>query len=119
VTAEAVSAAIGDLFERRPVQFGLRGDPHLWQALQSEFAETALPEDWFELRRLLQEAIERRIGQALNEFADPASVYIPEFDPGHGMSAGQVHLPWWVHTGIPIVLDRFEGLRGTPDPAEL
>ena len=96
----------------------MRGDPHLWQELQSELAETALPDDWFELRRIVEAAIERRVGQVPTEYAEPPTVYIAEFDPGHGMSAGQVHLRWWAHTGIPIVLDRFEGLRGTPDPAE-
>ena len=117
MTVEGRALAIGDLFERTPVQFGMRGDSYLWSELRSAFADTALPDSWFELRQLVHDAIEHRIGQRLSEFADPPCVYIPEFDPGRGMSAGQVHLPWWVHTGIPILLDRFEGLPSAPDPA--
>lgn len=46
---------------------------------------------------------------------DPAAaVYVPAFDPGHGMSAGAVHVPWWTHTGVPIVLDRYAAVRATP-----
>ncbi len=118
MTAQSQPSAVGDLFERTPVQFGMRGDSYLWSELRSTFADTALPDTWFDLRQLVQGAIERRIGQRLSEFADPPTVYIPEFDPGRGMSAGQVFIPWWVRTGIPIILDRFEGLRGAPAPAE-
>lgn len=117
MTASAAPPSIGDLFARVPVQFGMRGDPHLWRELQLEFADTALPGDWFELRRLVQAAVERRVGRPLSEYADPPSVHIPEFDPGHGMSAGHVHLVWWARTGIPILLDRFEALRSNPEAA--
>jgi hypothetical protein len=103
--------AVGDLFERLPVQFGLRGDDYLWQVLRTEFAETSMPSSWFELREIVFEAIEHVIGQQLDEHADPGSVYVADFDPGHGMSAGQVDMPWWVNTGVPILLDRFEAAR--------
>ena len=46
------------------------------------------------------------------------AVRIPEFDPGHGMSAGHVHLPWWARTGIPMLLDRFAALRSHPGAAD-
>ena len=74
-----------------------------------------LPSSWFELRRLIVESIERTIGQPLAPTEDhDASVYVADFDPGHGMSAGHVHLAWWLKTGIPIVIDRFEGVLAEP-----
>lgn len=107
--------AVGDLFARRPVQFGLRSDVYLWEALGMEFSRTPLPSSWFELRRLIVESIERTIGQPLAPTEDhDASVYVADFDPGHGMSAGHVHLAWWLKTGIPIVIDRFEGVLAEP-----
>ena len=73
-----------------------------------EFSRTPLPSSWFELRRLIVESIERTIGQPLAPTEDhDASVYVADFDPGHGMSAGHVHLAWWLKTGIPIVIDRW------------
>ena len=116
MTAEQPATSIGDLLERTPLQFGMRGDSRLWQELRSEFAETALPDDWYELRRLVETSIERRVGRRPSTYADPPSEYIAEFDPGHGMSAGHVHLRWWAQTGIPIILDRYEGLRRERGP---
>ena len=105
------TSTVGELFDRHPVQFGLRGDVHLWNALRIKFAATPLPSSWFEMRRLVQTAVERIIGRPLDARADPESVYVPEFDPGRGMSAGHVHISWWITTGIPILLDRFEAKR--------
>jgi O-acetyl-ADP-ribose deacetylase (regulator of RNase III) len=108
---------IGELFERAPVQFGLRGDPYLWRELRARFATTALPADWFELRRLLVDAIAEVLEEPLSSRESvgwhdgAAAVHVPAFDPGHGMSAGSVHGPWWSHTGIPLLLDRFEARR--------
>ncbi|GIF73419.1 O-acetyl-ADP-ribose deacetylase [Asanoa siamensis] len=93
---------IGSLFDREPVQFSLRGDAYLWRDLRAQFADTPLPEDWFTLRKLLTDAIEQTTGKPIGE-----QVHLPEYDPGHGMSAGAVHGPWWVHTGLPILLDRY------------
>jgi hypothetical protein len=112
------------LFERRPVQFGLRGDSYLWRELRARFADTRLPDDWFTLRTLLRDAIEQVVGESLigrdsTAWHDhDAAVYVPEFDPGHGMSAGAVHLPWWIHTGVPILLDRYASLRFAGHRAE-
>jgi len=109
---------IGALFERPPTQFGLRGDAYLWRELRARFAGTPLPEHWHTLRNLLTDAIEQVVGESLTgresiPWHDHPSVaiYVPEFDPGHGMSAGAVHAPWWIHTGVPILLDRFAALR--------
>lgn len=61
---------------------------------------------WFELLEVVFEAVERVIGQRLNEHADLVSVDVAHFDPDHGMSAGQVAMRWWVNTVVPILLDR-------------
>jgi O-acetyl-ADP-ribose deacetylase (regulator of RNase III) len=111
------AGTVGALFERRPDQFGLRGDAYLWRELRARFAGTPLPADPYTLRTLLTDAIEQVVGAPLGSRGNApwhdgaAAVHVPEFDPGHGMSAGAVHLPWWVHTGVPILLDRYAALR--------
>ncbi|WP_353952519.1 DUF1643 domain-containing protein [Knoellia sp. S7-12] len=108
---------VGALFDREPVQFSLRGDAYLWRELRAQFATTPLPSDWYELRQLLQGGVDKVVGDLLASreslgWHDPdAAVYVPAYDPGHGISAGAVHLPWWSHTGIPILLDRFQAQR--------
>ena len=113
---------VGALFDREPVQFGLRGDAYLWRELRAQFANTTLPSDWYELRQLIADAIGGIVGgfvvsgDSIGWYDDTAAVYVPAFDPGHGMSAGAVQVPWWSHTGIPILLDRFQS-RCRPEDA--
>jgi O-acetyl-ADP-ribose deacetylase (regulator of RNase III) len=113
------TGTVGSLFEREPIQFCLRGDSYLWRELRARFADTPLPDDWFTLRTLITHTIEQVVGEPLtNRESTPwhdntAAIYLPEFDPGHGTSAGAVHLPWWAHTGVPILLDRYAALRGS------
>ena len=57
---------LGDPFERHPVLFGLRGALFLWDALRTEFASAPLPSSWLQLRSILIEAIQRRIGRPLH-----------------------------------------------------
>jgi O-acetyl-ADP-ribose deacetylase (regulator of RNase III) len=109
---------VGSLFEREPIQFGLRGDSYLWRELRARFADTPLPDDWFTLRTLIADSIEQVVDEPLTSRESApwhdnhsAAIYVPEFNPGHGMSAGAVHLPWWVHTGLPILLDRYAALH--------
>jgi O-acetyl-ADP-ribose deacetylase (regulator of RNase III) len=116
------AGTVGSLFERDPIQFGLRGDSYLWRELRARFADTPLPDSWFTVRTLITDAIEQVVGESPTSREDTpwhdstAATYVPEFDPGHGMSAGAVHLPWWIHTGVPILLDRYAALRESDAP---
>jgi O-acetyl-ADP-ribose deacetylase (regulator of RNase III) len=114
----AGNGTVGALFDRQPTQFGLRGDAYLWRELRAQFADMPLPDHWFTLRTLITHAIEQVLGESLTgrestpwHDNQSAAIYVPEFDPGHGMSAGAVHAPWWIHTGLPILLDRFAALE--------
>ena len=97
---------IGSLFDRGVTQWGFRGDPYLWRELRARFADTPLPPSWFELRSAVAAAAEEIIGAPLT--ADDEPVYVAEFDPGHGMSAGGVNRAWWKTTGMPILIDRYD-----------
>ncbi|MEZ3161390.1 O-acetyl-ADP-ribose deacetylase [Microbacterium sp. BWT-B31] len=107
---ETAHASIGGLFDPAPEQWGLRGDPYLWRALRSQFATTPLPPDSRELDRVIRDAAQAVIGAALSASDD--AHYVPEFDPGHGMSAGAVSREWWNTTGIRTLIDRFEARDG-------
>lgn len=101
--------SLGSLFDREPPVWGLRGDPYLWRALRARFAKTPLPASRWDVEKLIHEAAAAIIGEQLRPGTEIVSV--PAFDPGHGMSAGSVSTAWWRDTGIPILIDRFEGAR--------
>ncbi|MBD3942695.1 O-acetyl-ADP-ribose deacetylase [Microbacterium sp. NEAU-LLC] len=101
--------SIGRLFDEEPPVWGLRGDPYLWRALRAQFAGTPLPSDRRELQRTITSAAEAIAGAPVADRDD--AIYVAEFNPGHGMSAGHISASWWNSTGFPLLIDRFEGSR--------
>jgi len=98
--------SVGRLLDREPYRWHLRGDPYLWRSLRAEFAAVPLPADSWSLEKMIRAAFESTTGRALVDDDEP--FHVPEFDPGHGMSAGGVTPSWWASTAIPILIDRFE-----------
>lgn len=105
VTPPSVSY-VGDLFRVEPVQYSLRGDDRLWRELRTSLAEFPMPEDPFAVRDVVAAGFEANVGIPLT--TDHRPIYVPRFDPGHGMSAGHVDPRWWADTAIPILMDRFQ-----------
>ena len=102
------------LFDRAPYRWHFRGDPYLWRSLRADLASVPLPTDVWTLERMIRTAFESITGRPLTDNNEP--FHVPEFDPGHGMSAGGVTPAWWVSTAIPILIDRFEAtLPHEPD----
>lgn len=85
----------------------LRGDPSLQILLRGRFADTPAPDRPAQLLALLAAEFERITGAAFDarpaEGANPY-LYVPELDPGHGMSAGGVNPRWWREIRIPSLL---------------
>jgi O-acetyl-ADP-ribose deacetylase (regulator of RNase III) len=107
--------SVGELFDRAPAPpWGFRGDPYLWRALRAHFARTRLPTSTSDFESLVRGAAEEVIGGRLS--SPEEGIYVPAFDPGHGMSAGAVSPSWWSTVGIRILVDRFEAtLPNGPD----
>lgn len=111
-------ASVGDLFRRRPSQYGLRGSVGLWEELAERLEDTLMPTSDHELSRILHDALDRSLEGA--EPYDEDKVNVERFNRG-GMSQGLVHLPWWEDQAIPLLLDRWgawadiQGLLGPED----
>ena len=97
-----------DAFASPPAQWGLRGDPFVWEEMQRRLADTAVPagreEADLELRRCFADVV----GVDLSDRMLGDSSHLPEFAHG-GMSSGQVHLPTWRTRLLPLLLDRATG----------
>lgn len=93
------------LFERGLIQWGLRGDPHLWEAMQRDLAGVPMPTAFWDVRSTVEREFERITGQRLTDTPEPLRV--AAFVTGSGMSDGHVLPSFWVRTAIPILIDRW------------
>lgn len=100
-----LSAAV--LFEERPKQWGLRGDPYLWEDMKHSFSKvpiTVSPEDFIEK---LKEFFEAHTGVPLTR---ECRVFARQYAHG-GMSSGQICGAFWVNQAIPLLLERLGAIQ--------
>lgn len=97
------------LFDPAPMQWGLRGDPHVWAVLQERLARTPVPATAREVEELLADAFLAVVGTDLRTTRDD-SVHRQEFAHG-GMSSGYVHLPTWRDLLVPLLVQRAQSRR--------
>ncbi len=95
--------SVSDLFSDPLLGWGLRGDPYLWSALQSDFDRVPIPDTDSEFEAILHRQIAEHLGQSLDS---GESVYVEKFAHG-GMSSGQVSLEYWRETALPLLLHRY------------
>lgn len=97
---------VSDLFKPDPIQWGFRGDPHLWEEMASVLADTPLPPNEVQLNELLEETFARLVGAPLD--APASSVFVERYSHG-GMSSGRVSFAFWRETGFPLLRSRYAG----------
>lgn len=94
---------ISTLFNRKPQQWGLRGDPYLWDEMKVYFKNIDPPKTEEEFHILIEHAFEKLTGCSLFH---TESIFVPRYDKG-GMSSGHVSSEFWIDKGIPLLLKRF------------
>lgn len=95
---------MGELFDRAPFQWGLRGDPLVWRVMQDRLAHVEMPGTVFELIDLLNDTFRAVVGEDLNDLNIDV-LHREEFEAG-GMSSGQIAVSAWRERLIPILIDR-------------
>ncbi|MDN5785491.1 hypothetical protein [Pseudorhodobacter sp.] len=85
------------------MQYGLRGDPGLWDELEARFAATPMPDSFAALWHLLEEGYQDAVGQPLIQ---PDFVHVERFNRG-GMSQGAVSPEAWAERLFPLISNRF------------
>ncbi|MBX0335538.1 hypothetical protein K3G39_20090 [Pontibacter sp. HSC-14F20] len=94
------------IFTPEPGQWGLRGDPFLWESIRAYMSEYALPKDVSEFETLFHKAFKSITGEDL---VAGKEIFIKSFDKG-GMSSGFVSNDWWLNNGLPLLIGRFKQL---------
>lgn len=95
-------------FEREPHQWGVRGDPHLWNEMREHFAEIPIPSTADELIALIETVFEQLTGHPITE--QEKYLHIERLNHG-GMSGGMVSLEFWRDKFIPLFRERFDSLE--------
>ena len=91
-----------DLFEPEPDQWGLRGDPYLWQELKEQLGMAPAPDTEQELVALLGRTIKGLLGEP---FTMDGQLYVERFAHG-GMSSSSVSGDSWLRKGITHLVER-------------
>ncbi|MFI6662925.1 hypothetical protein ACIBL8_46410 [Streptomyces sp. NPDC050523] len=97
-------AKVADLFDPEPEQWGLRGDPYVWQALRDHLSGTEIPASVDEVISLLRVAFSEVVGADLVTERE-SQVYREQYAHG-GMSSGYVSLDAWRKSLMPLLVER-------------
>ena len=95
---------VSEIFEEKPKQWGLRGDPHLWEDMKKEFADVPVTVSAEAFREKFYEVFERLTNKPLTS---EIITYCSTTAQG-GMSAGKVSGDFWLETALPLLLCRLE-----------
>jgi hypothetical protein len=97
---------VKEIFRERPVKWGTKGDPGLWEEMRRHFEAMPEPATTKEFARLFMEAFRHFTGE---EIASGKFIYVKKYDKG-GLSKGQVCADFWMNNALPMLKKRFEAL---------
>ena len=92
------------IFEDEPKQWGLRGDPFLWEELREECTGKEFPYHEDEIVEMVCKKFEIVSGVPLTYDARP---YVEKYAHG-GMSSGHLSGLFWIGRGMAKILDNFK-----------
>ena len=95
------------IFEEKPKQWGLRGDPYLWDDLLENFLIYPVSIDELEFIEVFNSAFIKLTGGSIDKVD---YIYVPNYDHG-GMSSGMISPEFWKEVALPMLLDRLRDLK--------
>ncbi len=101
----------GILFERKPPQYGYRGDIYLWKDLFAYFSNILIPENEEDFIDQIHDAIQRTTDHSV---IDDKSFHLKKYDHG-GMSGGAISSKYWLTNLIPVLIGRYRILKKQVD----
>ena len=91
---------LSEMFNIQPPNWGLRGDPYLWEDMKTAFADIPFPYSSHELVMDIHRIFKEKTGEELNTTVRP---FVAAYDHG-GTSSGKVSGRFWLLTAIPLLL---------------
>jgi hypothetical protein len=93
-----------DIFDNKPEQWGLRGDPEAWAELREKFKNFNNSKPEKEFNKKLDEEFKKLINKGKTKSQN--MVWFENYSQ-HGMSGGFVSLDWWLEKGLPLLKDMY------------
>lgn len=93
-----------ELMRTRPAQWGLRGDPYLWDEIRQYLKNVEVPANNNELVQILELAFEELVGQSIEGLDD---ILVERYCYG-GMSSGKVSTSFWRDIAIPLLVEKHQ-----------
>ena len=113
-TDEPGAGVLDDGFDIVHRQWGLRGDPHAWNAMRELVGSTPTPTTDDAVRQAFVDGL-RTVADVDVDLLDEQHVYRSHLDHG-GMSGGGVNVEWWRSKGIPLLVERAIARRPASAP---
>jgi len=95
-----------DIFEKRPLQWGFRGDPYLWDELWMQLQKQETPKSVEEFEELLRRTYAELTADGKVAMATE-SLFIDRY-PASGMSGGLISIKFWQDKALPLLLSRYK-----------
>lgn len=96
--------SVSVIFHERQSQWGLRGDPYLWDELETHFSDFLLPFSEEDLLKEFFKAVEQLTGNRLDS---NEHLFVPRYNHG-GMSSGMISSNFWLEKALPLLIDRLK-----------
>ena len=94
---------VSKYFGEPPSQWGLRGDPHLWEDLKKATETKKVPTTTNELEKILHKLFKELTGKDAKK---GENIFVERYNLG-GMSSGMVCSDFWLDKGFAIIIQRF------------
>ena len=100
---------LSEIFEEKPENWGLRGDPYLWGSLRETFAEVPVSVTPERFTEVFAEVFEKHTGSPLER---GRTIRLQRYAHG-GLSGGQICPEFWIENALPLLLTRLKDLQAT------
>lgn len=94
---------VSKYFDQPPTQWGLSGDPHLWEEMKKATGSIKIPSKANEMEKLLHQFFKELTGK---DAIKGENILVERYDLG-GMSSGMVCSDFWLDKGFAIIIQRF------------
>ena len=101
---ESNSIFVSMIFEEKPKQWGLRGDPYLWEEMRKEFATIPITISLEEFTKEFKDVFEKLTGTPLTS---GGRIFLSKYAQG-GISSGRICGEFWIVKALPLLLERLK-----------